>query len=59
MRSFLWFIGLIAVGFAFVAVFAYPAWLLVHPAFGFPFHRVASPVTSPFTASVAHTATSR
>jgi membrane protease YdiL (CAAX protease family) len=44
MRSFFWFIGLIALGFAVIAVLAYPAWLLVYPAFGFPFHRVASRV---------------
>ncbi|MGB8327540.1 MAG: CPBP family intramembrane glutamic endopeptidase [Steroidobacteraceae bacterium] len=44
MRSFLGFAALIATGFAVVAVLAYPAWLLVYPAFGFPFHRVASRV---------------
>jgi len=41
MRAFGWFLGLMAVAFAAVAVLAYPAWLLLHPHFDFPFHRIA------------------
>jgi len=40
MRAFLWFLGLMAVALAAIAVFTYPAWLLLHPHFDFPFHRV-------------------
>jgi uncharacterized protein len=40
MRAFAWFLGLFLVAFAVVAVLAYPAWLLLHPHFDFPFHRV-------------------
>jgi uncharacterized protein len=40
MRAFTWFLGLFLVAFAVVAVFAYPAWLLLHPHFDFPFHRI-------------------
>jgi membrane protease YdiL (CAAX protease family) len=40
MRAFAWFLGLFLVAFAVVAVFAYPAWLLLHPHFDFPFHRI-------------------
>ncbi|HET7756444.1 MAG TPA: CPBP family intramembrane glutamic endopeptidase [Steroidobacteraceae bacterium] len=40
MRAFAWFLGLIAAALAAIAVFAYPAWLLVHPHFDFPFHRI-------------------
>lgn len=42
MRSLAWFLGLIAAGLAAIAIFAWPAWLLVGTAFGIPFHRVAS-----------------
>ena len=42
MRTFLWFLGLLLAGFAAMALFAYPAWTLLHPHFDFPFHRVAS-----------------
>lgn len=42
MRAFVWFLGLIAAGLAAMALLAYPAWLLLHPTFDFPFHRVAS-----------------
>jgi membrane protease YdiL (CAAX protease family) len=42
MRAFAWFFGLILAGLAAMALLAWPAWLLVHPAFDFPFHRVAS-----------------
>jgi uncharacterized protein len=40
MRAFAWFLGLIFVGLAALAVFAYPAWLLLHPHFDLPFHRI-------------------
>jgi len=40
MRAFAWFLGLFLLAFAVVAVFAYPAWLLLHPHFDFPFHRI-------------------
>jgi hypothetical protein len=40
MRAFAWFLGLFLVAFVVVAVFAYPAWLLLHPHFDFPFHRI-------------------
>ena len=40
MRAFLWFLGLMAVALAAIAVFTYPAWLLLHPHFHFPFHRI-------------------
>jgi len=40
MRAFAWFLGLFVVAFVAVALFAYPAWLLLHPHFDFPFHRI-------------------
>jgi uncharacterized protein len=40
MRAFAWFLGLMALALAAVAVFAYPAWTLLHPHFDFPFHRI-------------------
>jgi len=40
MRTFAWFLGLILLGLASIAVFTYPAWLLLHPHFEFPFHRI-------------------
>jgi hypothetical protein len=40
MRTFAWFLGLILLGLAAIAVFTYPAWLLLHPHFDFPFHRI-------------------
>jgi uncharacterized protein len=40
MRAFAIFLGLFAVAFGAVALFAYPAWLLLHPHFDFPFHRI-------------------
>ena len=40
MRAFAWFLGLIVVGLAALAVLAYPAWLLLHPHFNFAFHRI-------------------
>ena len=44
MRAFAWFLGLFLVAFAVVAVLAYPAWLLLHPHFDFPFHRIGERV---------------
>jgi uncharacterized protein len=41
MRAFAWFLGLLAAALAAVAVLAYPAWMLLHPHFDFPFHRIA------------------
>ena len=40
MRAFGWFMLLLAVAVAAVALFTYPAWLLLHPHFDFPFHRI-------------------
>ena len=40
MRAFAWFLLLLAVALGVVAVFSYPAWLLLHPHFDFPFHRI-------------------
>ena len=40
MRAFGWFMVLMLLAFAAVAVCAYPAWLLLHPHFDFPFHRI-------------------
>jgi membrane protease YdiL (CAAX protease family) len=40
MRTFGWFLGLILVGFGCIAAFTYPAWLILHPHFSFPFHRI-------------------
>jgi uncharacterized protein len=40
MRAFVWFLGLMVVALAAIAVFTYPAWLLLHPHFDFPFHRI-------------------
>src|SRR5580704_6096935 len=40
MRAFLLFFGLMLGALASIAVFAYPAWLLLHPHFEFPFHRI-------------------
>jgi uncharacterized protein len=44
MRSFLAFSGLFVIGFAAIALFAYPAWAWLHPLLDVPFHRVASRV---------------
>jgi membrane protease YdiL (CAAX protease family) len=41
MRAFAWFFGLLLLALAVMASLTYPVWLLLHPAFGFPFHRVA------------------
>ena len=40
MRVFTAFLGLFLLGFAAIAVFTYPAWMLLHPHFDFPFHRI-------------------
>ncbi len=40
MHAFVWFLALVALALAAIAVFAYPAWMLLHPFFAFPFHRV-------------------
>lgn len=40
MRTLAWFLGLILLGLASIAVFSYPAWMLLHPHFDFPFHRI-------------------
>jgi uncharacterized protein len=40
MRAFVWFLGLVALALAAIALFTYPAWLLLHPHFDFPFHRI-------------------
>jgi membrane protease YdiL (CAAX protease family) len=40
MRALAWFLGLILLGLAAIAVFSYPLWTLLHPYFNFPFHRL-------------------
>jgi uncharacterized protein len=40
VRAFASFLGLIVLGFVAIAVFSYPVWLLLHPHFNFPFHRM-------------------
>jgi hypothetical protein len=40
MRTFAYFLALILLGLASIAVFTYPAWALLHPHFEFPFHRI-------------------
>src|ERR1700749_4182665 len=40
MRAFALFFGLLVVALAALAAFSYPAWLLLHPHFDFPFHRI-------------------
>ena len=42
MRAFAWFFGLILLGLAGIAAFAWPLYELVTPAIDAPFHRVAS-----------------
>jgi uncharacterized protein len=44
MRAFVWFLGLMVLALAAVALFAYPAWTLLHPHFDFPFHRIGERV---------------
>jgi hypothetical protein len=40
MRAFAWFLLLIFVSLTAMAALTYPAWLLLHPHFDFPFHRI-------------------
>jgi len=40
MRAFAWFLGLILIGLVSIAVFTYPVWMVLHPYFSFPFHRI-------------------
>ena len=40
MRAFTWFFVLMVLALAAIALFAYPAWTLLHPHFDFPFHRI-------------------
>src|SRR5580658_3970875 len=40
MRALCWFLGLMVAAAAAIALFTYPAWLLLHPHFDFPFHRI-------------------
>ncbi len=40
MRVFAWFVFLMGLSLAAMAAFTYPAWLLLHPHFDFPFHRI-------------------
>ena len=40
MRAFTLFLALMLLALAAIAVFTYPAWLLLHPRFDFPFHRI-------------------
>ncbi len=40
MRAFACFLGLFLVGLGAIAACTYPAWVLLHPHFGFPFHRI-------------------
>jgi membrane protease YdiL (CAAX protease family) len=40
MRAFSWFLAMIVAALASIALFTYPAWLLLHPYFDFPFHRI-------------------
>jgi uncharacterized protein len=40
MRASAWFLLLFAAALAVVALATYPAWLLLHPHFDFPFHRI-------------------
>jgi uncharacterized protein len=40
MRAFTLFFGLMIAALAAIAVFSYPVWLLLHPHFNFPFHRM-------------------
>jgi membrane protease YdiL (CAAX protease family) len=40
MRAFALFFGLMIAALVSIAVFSYPVWLLLHPHFDFPFHRM-------------------
>src|SRR5579864_4177677 len=40
MRAFTLFFGLMIVALAAIGALSYPVWLLLHPHFDFPFHRM-------------------
>jgi len=40
LRAFVWFLGMIILGLGAIAVLTYPAWIVLHPYFEFPFHRL-------------------
>ena len=40
MRTFAWFLLMMALALAAIAAFSYPVWVLLHPHFSFPFHRM-------------------
>ena len=44
MRAFAWFFGLVLGCLLLMGLVAYPSWVLFHPWFDFPFHRIASRV---------------
>jgi membrane protease YdiL (CAAX protease family) len=44
MRAFAWFFGLVLGCLVLMALVAYPSWILFHPYFDFPFHRIATRV---------------
>jgi membrane protease YdiL (CAAX protease family) len=44
VRAFAAFLGLMLLALAAIALFSYPAWLLLHPHFDFPFHRIGERV---------------
>ena len=44
MKAFIWFLALLAAAVASIAALTYPLWAVLHPYFGFPFHRVADRV---------------
>jgi membrane protease YdiL (CAAX protease family) len=48
MRAFVWFFGLVVVCLLIMAAVAYPSWMLLHPHFEFPFHRIATRVGQVF-----------
>jgi uncharacterized protein len=40
VRTFAWFLLMMVLALAAIAVFSYPCWVLLHPYFNFPFHRM-------------------
>jgi len=44
MRAFAWFLGVVLACLVIMGLVAYPSWVLLHPHFDFPFHRIASRV---------------
>src|SRR5579863_893109 len=44
MRAVAWFLGLTVVALLAIALLSYPAWLLLHLHFSFPFHRIGERV---------------